>query len=303
MPLPVHNRLNPMRRIRTILATIAALAVLGVIGAAGFIWAGFYNVGATRQHLQPVYSVLEFAMRRSVRLHARDIDPPPLEDEAMVRRGATCFKDKCAQCHGAPGVAQSDIGKSMQPLPGPLVDATQKFHPRELYWITRHGIRLSGMPTWEFRLTEGEIWDVVAFLQRLPTLTPQAYAEMAQWQPASTAVGQAPGQSVIASCGRDVNAAPIRAPDVARGKRALYQYACSACHTIPAVTSSSPNVGPPLGGIANRTLIAGTLSNTQDNMVLWLRSPNVVKPHTAMPNLHVTHEDAADMAAYLATLR
>ena len=292
-----------MSRTRTVLATIAALATLGAAGAAGFIWAGFYNVGATQQHLQPVFSVLEVAMHRSVRLHARDIEPPSLEDEAMIRRGATCFHDKCAQCHGAPGVALDDIGKSMQPLPGPLVDATQYFHPRELYWITRHGIRLSGMPAWEFRLTDGEIWDVVAFLQRLPKLTPQAYAELAQGQRASGAVGQAPGQGVIDSCGRDVNAAPTRLPDVARGKQALYQYACSACHTIPGVTSSSPNVGPPLGQIASRTLIAGKLPNTQDNMVLWLRSPNDVKPHTAMPNLRVTREDAANMAAYLSTLR
>ncbi|MES2585247.1 MAG: c-type cytochrome [Pseudomonadota bacterium] len=278
-----------MRTIRTIIATIAALATMGMVGAAGFIWAGLYDVGATRQHLQPVFSVLEVAMHRSVRLHARNIEPPPLEDEAMVRRGATCFQNKCEQCHGAPGVAQGDIGKGMQPLPGPLVDAMQTFHPRELYWITRHGIRLSGMPAWEYRLTDGEIWDVVAFLQRLPRLTPQAYAEMAQRQ------GTA--------CGRDVNAVPTRAPDAVRGKQALYQYACSACHTIPGVTSSFPHVGPPLGGIASRTLIAGTLPNTQENMVQWLRSPNAVKPHTAMPDLRVTREDAADMAAYLTTLR
>ena len=291
MAMRVHNGLNSMNRIRTILATIAALAILGVVAAAGFIWVGFYNVGATRQHLQPVYSVLEFAMHRSVRLHARNIDTPPLEDEAMARRGATCFDANCVQCHGAPGVAQDDIGKSMQPLPGPLVDATQNFHPRELYWITRHGIRLSGMPAWEFRLTDGEIWDVVAFLQRLPKLTPQAYAQMARPEAAAF------------TCGRDVNSVPTRAPDVARGKQALYQYACSACHTIPGVTSSSPNVGPPLAGLASRTLIAGTLPNTQANMVLWLRGPNAVKPHTAMPDLRVTREDAADMASYLATLR
>ena len=291
MAMLVDNALNPMNRTRTILATIAALVFIGVIGATGFIWAGLYNVGATRQHLQPVFSLLAVAMHRSVRLHARNIEPPPLADETMVRRGATCFQAKCVQCHGAPGVAQSDIGKSMQPLPGPLVDAMQKFHSRELYWITRHGIRLSGMPAWEFRLTDGEIWDVVAFLQRLPNLTPQAYAEMA------------PAQGVTASCGRDINAVITRSPDPARGKQALYQYACSACHTIPGVTSSSPHVGPPLAGIASRTLIAGRLPNTQDNMVLWLRGPNEVKPHTAMPDLRVTREDAADMAAYLATLR
>ena len=288
-----HNGLNPMRRLPTILVTTATLATLGLVGAAGFIGAGFYNVGATKQHFQPVFSVLTLAMHRSVRLHARHIEPPPLQDETMVRRGATCFQDKCVQCHGAPGVAQGDIGKSMQPLPGPLVDATQTFHPRELYWITRNGIRLSGMPSWEFRLTDSEIWDVVAFLQHLPQLSPQAYAALAQ----------PPGLGVGESCGRHVNVAPTRAPDIARGKQALYQYACITCHTVPGLTSASPHVGPPLEKMASRTLIAGKLPNTPDNMVLWLRGPNQVKPHTAMPDLRVTHEDAADMTAYLATLR
>ena len=69
------------------------------------------------------------------------------------------------------------------------------------------------------------------------------------------------------------------------------------------MTGSSPNVGPPLEGMASRTMIAGTLTNTQENMVLWLRKPNAVKPLTAMPELGVTREDAADMAAYLASLR
>jgi mono/diheme cytochrome c family protein len=291
-----------MRTIPTILASVVALATLGAVGAAGFIWAGVYNVGATRQHLQPVFSVLRFAMQRSVRLHARDIQAPALADAAMVRRGAACFQDRCVQCHGAPGVAQGDIGKSMQPLPGPLVDATQNFYPRELYWITRHGIRLSGMPAWELRLTEGDIWDLVAFLQRLPELTPQAYKELAQRPGARAALAGAPGQGVEASCGRTTHAAPTHAPDSGRGKQALYQYACTGCHTIPGLTSASPNVGPPLGAMASRTQIAGGLSNTQANMVRWLRGPEEFKPHTAMPNLGITQEDAADMAAYLASL-
>jgi len=296
-----------MSRIRTIITTIAALAILGTAGAAIFVWAGLYNVGATRQHFQAVFSLFEVAMHRSVRMHARNIEPPPLDDEAMVRRGAVCFQVKCEQCHGAPGVAQGDIGKSMQPLPGPLVDSTQNFHARELYWITRHGIRLSGMPAWEFRLTDAEIWDVVSFLQRLPQLSPQAYAEMTQLQ-RGTSARRARHEPVslqdpLAVCGRDLDAAPTRTPDAARGKQALYQNACSACHTIPGVTGSSPNVGPPLAGIGSRTLIAGTLPNTPENMVLWLRGPQHVKPHTAMPDLRVTQEDATDMAAYLASLR
>jgi cytochrome c1 len=84
---------------------------------------------------------------------------------------------------------------------------------------------------------------------------------------------------------------------------ALYQYACSACHTIPGITGSSPQVGPPLDGLGSRTLIAGKLANTQENLVRWLRRPHQVDPLTAMPDLGVTEADARDIAAYLSTLR
>jgi cytochrome c2 len=93
------------------------------------------------------------------------------------------------------------------------------------------------------------------------------------------------------------------AADAQRGRRALHQHACSACHVIPGITGSNVHVGPPLQGIAARQLIAGTLANTPDNLALWIRETQKVKPGTAMPQLGVAEQDARDMAAYLATLR
>ena len=283
---------------KTVLLTIAALGLAGAAAGALVVYGGLYNVAATVQHTQPVYSLLETAMHRSVKLRARNIETPKLDDERLVMRGAACFRDKCVQCHGAPGVAQGDIGKSMQPLPGPLVDARHHWKPRELYWLTKHGIKMSGMPAWEYRLSEEELWSVVAFLARLPDLTPQQYAEATRFD--ATGVQ---GASTGSACGAAPDGASVRVGDADRGKRALHQYACSACHTIPGVTSSSPHVGPPLAGIAGRTLIAGKLANTPDNMVRWLRHTKEVDPLTAMPELGVTEQDARDIAAYLATLR
>jgi len=283
---------------KTVLLTIAALGLAGAAAGALVVYGGLYNVAATVQHTQPVYSLLETAMHQSVKLRARNIETPKLDDERLVMRGAACFRDKCVQCHGAPGVAQGDIGKSMQPLPGPLVDARHHWKPRELYWLTKHGIKMSGMPAWEYRLSEEELWSVVAFLARLPDLTPQQYAEATRFD----ATG-AQGASTGSACGAAPDGASVRVGDADRGKRALHQYACSACHTIPGVTSSSPHVGPPLAGIAGRTLIAGKLANTPDNMVRWLRHTREVDPLTAMPELGVTEQDARDIAAYLATLR
>lgn len=276
----------------TVAVTTAALAGGAALVAAAVVYGGLYNIASTEQHLQPIHTMLETAMRQSVRLRARGVTEPPLADEQMVLRGAGCFRDKCVQCHGAPGVAQGDIGKSMQPLPGPLVDARLHWRPRELYWVTRHGIKMSGMPAWEFRLTDQELWDVVAFMQRLPDLNATQYSEWMARAPAAP------------SCGRDfAHVAALPQPDLERGRRALHQHACNACHIIPGITGSNPHVGPSLEGIGGRTLVAGTLANTPGNLALWLRETQKVKPGTAMPQLGVPDQDARDIAAYLATLR
>lgn len=281
-------------RKRPVLLVAAATAVAGGVAAAlvaaAVIYGGLYDVAASTQHFQPVYSVLQKAMRQSVKLRARDIEAPPLADERMALRGAGCFRDKCVQCHGAPGVAQHDIGQAMQPLPGPLVDARRHWKPRELYWVTRHGIRMSGMPAWEFQLRDEDIWAVVAFMQRLPDLNAPQYADWARRAPACRADEGAPLQASM----------PV---DPERGRQALHQHACVACHTIPGVVGAQARVGPPLEEMGRRQLIAGVLANTPGNMAQWLMRTQQVKPGTAMPELGVTERDARDMAAYLATLK
>jgi mono/diheme cytochrome c family protein len=276
-------------------ATTAALGLAAAVVGSAVVFGGFYDVASTTQHWQLTYSVVETTMRQSVRLRARDIAEPPLADERMALRGAGCFRDRCVQCHGAPGVAPDDIGKSMQPLPGPLVDARQRWRPRELYWLTRHGIRMSGMPAWEFRLPDADLWALVAFMQRLPDLDAGRYADWMRRAPPAPACGRE------AEATAAVAAAP--AVDVERGRIALHQHACSACHRIPGVTGGHVHVGPPLAGVGSRRLIAGVLANTPGNMARWITHTQQVKPGTAMPQLSVPEQDARDIAGYLATLR
>jgi mono/diheme cytochrome c family protein len=169
----------PVTRTRLILTTaIATLLGAGAVGAVGafvVVRAGWYDIGATTQHFQPVYSLLEQAMHYSVRHHALGVAAPALGGHGQVLRGAAVYRDNCAQCHGGPGTAPGNHGLSMQPVPGPLVDASRHWKPRELYWITRHGIKMSGMPAWEYHLSEDEMWATVAFVMQLPVLSAADY--------------------------------------------------------------------------------------------------------------------------------
>ncbi len=275
--------------LKSIAATLAGVAVLGVLGAWLVLESGWYHIGATRQHWQVVHTVLERGMRESVQHHAREVaPPPPLAGPARIGRGAAVYRDHCLQCHGAPGVAQADFGKAMQPVPGPLVDAATRWKARELYWITRNGIKMSGMPAWEFHLEDDDIWSVVAFMQHLPTLSAPAFAALAAAQPPSTL---------------RVGAATRVQGDPQRGRVALAQYACNACHMIPGVTGSDVHVGRPLARLAERKYIAGKLPNTQANLVRWIRDPQQVDPETAMPMQGVSEQDALDISAYLLSAR
>jgi len=188
----------PSTRPRLILKTAAAtLALAGLAGAIGgfvVLRAGWYDTSATAQHLQPVFTLLEQGMRYSVRNHSSEVQVPPLGAPQQVKQGALVYAAHCAQCHGGPGFAQAKIGQSMQPLPGPLIDASARWQPRELYWITKHGIKMSGMPAWQFHMSESDLWAVVAFMGVLPTLSARDYAQMsAQATQAAPAPAPVPG--------------------------------------------------------------------------------------------------------------
>lgn len=274
---------------KKVFATLCAVLAVGVAAAAAFVWSGVYNIAASSPHTQFVYSMLENTMQRSVQLRASGIEAPPLSAPALFERGAMCYQDHCQQCHGGPGVAQNASALGMQPAPGPLMDATSRWKIRELYWITRNGITMSGMPAWRFRLADADLWALVGFIDGLPQLSPPEYREL---------MARLAGQQ----CGLNTDLAVDVAGDLVRGRLALTQYACHGCHEIPGITGSAVQVGPPLAGTARRQLIAGQVGNTPDQMVRWLRNPQSIDPMTAMPNLGVSERDARDMAAYLATL-
>ncbi len=104
-----------------------------------------------------------------------------------------------------------------------------------------------------------------------------------------------------AGCGQPEAPAPLGA-DPQRGRIALAQHACVACHTIPGVTGSQVHVGPPLAGLSKRKFIAGKVANAPENLVRWIRDPHTFAPGSAMPDMNVGERDARDMAAYLLTM-
>jgi mono/diheme cytochrome c family protein len=271
--------------VKRVLLTLAAVAVVALL-AAGALLGGMYDISATDQHLAPTYWAIDTASRQSVRLRARGIKAPPLGDPARIERGLALYRDHCMQCHGAPGVAPRPFALGMAPAAASLVHTARTWTAAEVYWTVRNGFKMTGMPAWEFRLAEDELWDVVALVMALPGISPMEYKRRA-------GAALAPQRRLE----------PAGPGDAQRGKVAIQQYACPTCHEIPGIVGANKPVGPPLDGWSKRGMIAGILPNNPGNLERWLREPQVVSPESAMPDLGVTERDARDIAAYLSTLR
>ena len=75
----------------------------------------------------------------------------------------------------------SDFTLGLYPEPPNLTlnhsghDEPKIVQAREYFWIIKHGIKGSGMPAWGPGHTDEQIWNLVAFLQRLPELSPEQY--------------------------------------------------------------------------------------------------------------------------------
>jgi cytochrome c2 len=84
-----------------------------------------------------------------------------------------------------------------------------------------------------------------------------------------------------------------------RGKQAIVQRGCGACHVISGVPGAEGQVGPDLTSIAERSEIAGRFANDPEQMARWLMHPQALQPGSGMPEMNISQPEARDIAAYL----
>lgn len=90
---------------------------------------------------------------------------------------------------------------------------------------------------------------------------------------------------------------------VAQGAEAFQARGCPACHTIRG-TNAKGAIGPDLTHVgARKTIGAGILDNTSDNLVQWIRDPQGVKVGNKMIALPMNDADRLAIAVYLRTLQ
>ena len=160
-----------------------------------------------------------------------------------------------------------------------------------------------------FRVMAQEPADFEAWVKHMQSLGPKSVAVAPTPAPAESL------QTRTASAGGTVQeqgkAPQVQAPAVpapsspadslyAAGEKLFTLKGCVGCHSLQAYQAPNGMIGPNLANVGSRTWIAaGTLKNTPENLVHWIRFPQTVKEGVKMPNLGVTEAEATALAAFL----
>ncbi|HUX93221.1 MAG TPA: cytochrome c [Ignavibacteriaceae bacterium] len=154
---------------------VAGVVVVTIIGAVIFIYSGIYNISATIPHNGLTHWIMSTTMDNSVKHHAKNIVVPDLSDSSKIEMGFVRYRAVCANCHGAPGVSQEELAAGLYPKPPKLVRTIHEWTPAELFWITKYGVKMTGMPAWGPTHSDDKIWSIVAFMEKMQKMTPEQY--------------------------------------------------------------------------------------------------------------------------------
>lgn len=90
---------------------------------------------------------------------------------------------------------------------------------------------------------------------------------------------------------------------VSEGRRIFETTACLNCHAVSG-TVGNGLFGPDLTHLMSReTIASGAARNTHENLRLWIRDPDAIKPGSLMPAMNLDDRELDALVAYLETLR
>jgi mono/diheme cytochrome c family protein len=151
-----------------------------VVAMAGYVYisTGMYNIAATDHHNALTRRLIGITTDASIERRAEGIAVPTQASLEDSLKGFPHYNEMCVDCHGAPGIDRSDIGKGIYPRGPLLAKHDSDLSPAEMFWIIKNGIKLTGMPAFGLTHTDEQIWEIVAFTRYMPHISSEDYAKL-----------------------------------------------------------------------------------------------------------------------------
>jgi mono/diheme cytochrome c family protein len=153
-----------------VLLPVAALAYFAV------------GIPGTRSDVHPPAwetAIMKPAVRAAVKRNAENLAPASAATEDSIIAGGKLYVMGCMGCHGELGKPFAEDHANYPPVPQLPNVGTQYSEP-EIYWIVKHGIRMTAMSAYGPFYKEDQLWAIAAFIRRIDKLTP---AEIQAIQP------------------------------------------------------------------------------------------------------------------------
>ena len=179
---------------KAILVTLGISALLGVLAALAVIYSGVFNVAATVTDAPPLRWVFVTTRKASIKRHARDIQAPTLGGAQQMENGFRIYREMCVMCHIPVGRKPTPMALGLNPQ-APTFEEND-MTAAELFWVSKNGIRFTGMPAWGLSRSDQELWDVVAFVMTLPKMSAADYDALDRRVPPGPAPHSVPPDAV-----------------------------------------------------------------------------------------------------------
>jgi mono/diheme cytochrome c family protein len=161
-----------------IIVTLLAIAV--TVFAVAHL--GLYPIGADNPPGGLERALASRAMDVYASKHKPQGENPTAMTAANLTEGAKEYEEHCAFCHGGAKAKISPMRDKFNPPVPQLIDRIPHDDDAWLFWVTKHGVRMTGMPAWDSVLSDDEMWKVVAFIKhsdKLPAETQAAWQQLA----------------------------------------------------------------------------------------------------------------------------
>lgn len=158
------------------LKAIVFFCIFVIVVALVYMYSGSYDVAAVSGESPVISWIASTTADRSIDHRAEDLSLTLPTDSAALDRGGREYVEMCVGCHGAPGVKPDWSGQGLNPEPPDLQESAQELSPEEIYWVIRHGVKMTGMPGLQPTHRDEVIQAIAAFVVQLPQMSDAQFA-------------------------------------------------------------------------------------------------------------------------------
>jgi len=166
---------------------VALTLAVALIGTYSLVRSGLIPANADAKPGRLETWMARTSLDATLRREAPSSPNPVTLTEQNLLNGVHLFAQNCAVCHGtAKGTASSSpIAKGLYQKPPQLAtDGVEDDPEGASFWKIKHGIRLTGMPSFGETLSDRQIWTLALFLKHMDKLPPaveQTWQHVQNW--------------------------------------------------------------------------------------------------------------------------